>query len=88
LSRCEKRHCRAKGTSHQIHTCLVYHVEFCLRSFVVHCFDSFTLRNKFFVDYTLPIKENHQHDLQTRLLKWQIFLVVPRFLRPMQRIDI
>ena len=27
-------------------------------NFVVHCIDSFTLSNKFFVDYALPIEEN------------------------------
>jgi len=42
-------------------------------TFVVHCIDSFTLRNKFFVDYSLPIEENHQHGLHTRLLKLQFF---------------
>jgi len=40
-------------------------------TFVLHCIDSFTLRNKFFVDFALPIEENHQHDLHTRLLKPQ-----------------
>ena len=41
--------------------------------FVVQCIDSFTLRNKFFVDYALPFEENHQHGLHTRLLKSQFF---------------
>ena len=42
-------------------------------TFVVHCIDSFTIRNKFFVDYALPFEENHQHALHTRLLRSQIF---------------
>jgi len=42
-------------------------------TFAVHYIDSFTLRNKFFVDYALPIEENHQHGLHTRLLKSQFF---------------
>jgi len=57
-------------------------------TFVVHCIDNFTLRNKFFVDYGLLIEENHQHGLHTRLLKSQIFFAVARILRPMQRIDV
>jgi hypothetical protein len=42
-------------------------------TFAVHCTDSFTLRNKFFVAYALPIEQNHQHGLHTRILKSQFF---------------
>ena len=40
---------------------------------VVHCTDSFTHRNKFVVDYALPVEENNQHALHTKLLKLQFF---------------
>jgi len=54
------------NTSNSVHEPFSY-------TFVVHCIDSFTLRNKFFVDYTLPVEESHQHGLHTRLLKSQLF---------------
>ena len=53
---------------------------------VVHCTDSFTLRSKFFVDYALPIEENHQHDLHTRLLKSQFFRSWRGFSDPCSRL--
>ena len=43
-------------------------------TFVVHYIDSFTPLNKFFVDYALPMEENHLHGVHTRLLKSQFFL--------------
>jgi len=42
-------------------------------TFVVHCIDSFTLRNKLFVNYALTVEEHQQHGFHTRLLKSQFF---------------
>ena len=61
----------------------VYHFHY---TFVVQCIDSFTLRKKFFVDYALPIKKNHQYGLHTRLVKSQFFRPWRSFSDPSRRL--